>query len=111
MADSGTHTVTEKRLPFTSTSTSRRTFGSASSSPDGAALTDADGRTGRASSSTHLVECVDAGEVGVVEDGEVGGDRRGDPLDLELAERADACGRSRSGDRRPSTTSLPTRLS
>ncbi len=47
-ASSGTHTLTEKRLPFTSTSTSRRTFGSASSSAGSGNRRGADRRTGRA---------------------------------------------------------------
>src|ERR687892_126158 len=64
--DSGTHTVTPKRRPLTSTSTSRRTFGSAASAASasggnagGPATADRSRR-----SSTHLVECSPATKSG-----------------------------------------------
>ena len=92
-SDSGTHIDTAKRLPLTSTSTSRRTFGSApSASATGRRRASTTPRTGRGSSSTHLVECSSAAKSGCFEDGEVGRDRGGDPLDHRLLERPDHAG-------------------
>ena len=85
---SGTHTFTEKRLPSTSTSTSRCTFG---------ALAVLGRRRPAASPATEAgeVEAVldplrrvlGGGEVGVLEDGDVGRDRGVDALDAELPQR------------------------
>jgi hypothetical protein len=107
--DSGTHIATEKRLPLTSTSTSRRTFGSASRRRWGR-------RAGAAPTPVRSRTLLDplGGVLGARsrggEDGEVGGDGGGDALDLSSRGPA-ACGRWRCRGREPQHDSLPTRLS
>ena len=86
---SGTHTATEYLRPLTSTSTSRRTFGS---SPSGAPKEGAAGSlvtSGQVERVLHPLRRVRRGdEVGVREDRDVGRLGGGDALDLELAERS-----------------------
>jgi hypothetical protein len=87
----GTHIDTENFLPLTSTSTSRRTFGS-SPSRGSPALAGFDDTSFRSSTvSTHLVECSNAAKSGC-EDREVGGDRGGHALDDRFLERTDHAG-------------------
>ena len=109
---SGTHIVTAKRLPSTSTVVDRSTSGAASSS-DGGALAGAFSASTpvrSSDSSTHFVECVAAWKSGWRRMARSAGMVVATPSTTissrALTARAMATGRSR-----PHTTSLPIRLS